>query len=148
MVEIKEVEDEHYSEQQTGDAGAFEDDDYTDTDSEISAASSAADLDETLVDRLIALRDVIPPKQRARLSSSVSTGYHWLTSGLSLGGKTLWIVSTSALLLGVPWALAFTEEAQMVEMEKEVKMQQSANESLVPGATSQQGQQQGARPAL
>jgi len=45
-----------------------------------------------------------------------------------MGGKTLWVVSTSALLLGVPWALAYAEEQQMVEMEREMKMQQSANE--------------------
>jgi import receptor subunit TOM22 len=28
----------------------------------------------------------------------------------------------------VPWALAFAEEQQMIEMEKEMKMQQSAND--------------------
>jgi import receptor subunit TOM22 len=37
-------------------------------------------------------------------------------------------VSTSALLLGVPWALAFAEEQQMVEMEKEMKMRESGQE--------------------
>ena len=47
---------------------------------------------------------------------------------LNYGGKTLWVVSTSVLLLGVPWALAFAEEQQMAEMEREMKMQQSANE--------------------
>ena len=45
-----------------------------------------------------------------------------------LGGKTLWVVSTAAMMVGIPWALAFTEEAQMVEMEKEMRMQQTANE--------------------
>ena len=45
-----------------------------------------------------------------------------------MGGKTLWVVSTSALLLGVPWALAFSEEQQVQEMEREMRMQQSANE--------------------
>jgi len=49
-------------------------------------------------------------------------------SGLVLGGKTLWVVSTSALLLGVPWALAFAEEQQMVEMEKEYKMREMGGE--------------------
>ena len=44
------------------------------------------------------------------------------------GGKTLWVVSTSALLLGVPWALAFAEEQQMVEMEKEMKMRDMGGE--------------------
>ena len=38
------------------------------------------------------------------------------------------MVSTSALLLGVPWALAFSEEQQVQEMEREMRMQQSANE--------------------
>ena len=45
-----------------------------------------------------------------------------------LGGKTLWVVSTSALLLGVPWALAFSEEQQVIEMEKEQKMREMGNE--------------------
>ncbi|KAH0013523.1 hypothetical protein KCU78_g9162, partial [Aureobasidium melanogenum] len=58
------------------------------------------------------------------------------------GGKTLWVVSTSVLLLGVPWALAFAEEQQMAEMEREMKMQQSANELLT------QQQQSQAKPAL
>jgi len=48
-----------------------------------------------------------------------------------MGGKTLWVVSTSALLLGVPWALAYAEEQQMAEMEREMKMQQSANEVVI-----------------
>ena len=38
------------------------------------------------------------------------------------------MVSTSALLLGVPWALAFSDEQQVQEMEREMRMQQSANE--------------------
>jgi import receptor subunit TOM22 len=37
-------------------------------------------------------------------------------------------VSTSALFLGVPWALAFAEEQQMVEMEKEMKMREMGGE--------------------
>lgn len=51
-------------------------------------------------------------------------------------------MSTSALLLGVPWALAFSEEQQVLEMEREMRMQQGANE-LLTGAG-----QTGAKPAL
>ena len=43
------------------------------------------------------------------------------------------MVSTSALLLGVPWALAFAEEQQMVEMEKEARMRELGNEVCVFG---------------
>ena len=96
-------------------------------DSETSDLDEEA-LDETLYDRVLALKDIVPPTYRTRLSNASSTGYNWASRALSLGGKTLWVVSTSALLLGVPWALAFSEEQQVQEMEKEMRMQQSANE--------------------
>ena len=95
---------------------------------------------------------MIPPTQRRAVSSTLSTANAWLRTGLLYGGKTLWVVSTSALLLGVPWALAFAEEQQMAEMEREMKMQQSAQEVLTGGgqvgqAGAQAGQGQ-VRPAL
>lgn len=70
----------------------------------------------------------MPPTYRKSIANASSSAYGWASSGLSLTGKTLWIVSTSALLLGVPWALAFSEEQQVQEMEREMRMQQSANE--------------------
>ena len=85
-------------------------------------------LDESFLDRVAALKDIVPPTYRKHLSNATSTGYNWATNALSLGGKTLWVVSTSALLLGVPWALAFSEEQQVQEMEREMQMQRSANE--------------------
>lgn len=94
-------------------------------------------VDESLAERLAALKDMVPPQQRKFLSNTFSTASSWITSSLRFSGKTLWVVSTSALLLGVPWALAFAEEQQLAEMEREMKMQQSANEvrfvsSLLP----------------
>jgi import receptor subunit TOM22 len=97
-------------------------------DSEISEAEDDDDLDESLLDRVYALKDIIPPTYRTKASDIASTGYSWVTSAASFSGKSLWVISTSALLLGVPWALAFTEEQQVQEMEREMRMQQSANE--------------------
>lgn len=96
-------------------------------------ASAAADDedaldDESLAERLLALRDMIPARQRAALAQTLSTASSWVMSGLRLGGKTVWVVSTSALLVGLPWALAFADEAQMIEMEKEMRLQQGVNE--------------------
>lgn len=71
---------------------------------------------------------MVPPTYRKNLSSVADTSYSWASSALSFSGKTLWVVSTSALLLGVPWAMAFSEEQQVQEMEREMRMQQSANE--------------------
>jgi import receptor subunit TOM22 len=84
--------------------------------------------EETLTERILALRDIIPPTTRSYISNKVETTTGWIKSGLLFGGKTLWVVSTSALLLGVPWALAFAEEQQMVEMEKEMKMRDMGGE--------------------
>ena len=100
----------------------------TTIDSEVSDVGDDEALDESLFDRIAALKDIVPPVYRKNLSSVTSTGYSWASKALSLGGKTLWVVSTSALLLGVPWALAFGEEQQVQEMEREMQMQRNANE--------------------
>jgi len=152
MVELVEVEDESFETKQAG-PEENEDDYYTDTDSEISSDDDdTPPVDETLAERLLALRDIIPPTTRSYISSTVSTTVGYFKGGLSFSGKALYVLSTSALLLGVPWALAFAEEQQMVEMEKEMRMREMGGEILTSGGTAgalnaQLGQQQG-RPAL
>jgi len=136
MVELVEVEDESFETKQAGPSDN-EDDYYTDTDSEISTDDEDnIPEEETLTDRLLALRDIIPHTTRSYISNKVDTTTSWVKSGLLFGGKTLWVVSTSALFLGVPWALAFAEEQQLVEMEKEMRMREMGGELFTPGATS------------
>ena len=74
-------------------------------DSEVSDVDDDDALNESFLDRVSALKDIVPPTYRKQLSSISSTGYNWASRALTLSGKTLWVVSTSALLLGVPWAL-------------------------------------------
>lgn len=112
---------------------------------ESDASDISDDYEETFADRIAALADIVPPTYRKKLSSAANTTYDWTTSGLSFSGKALWVISTSALLLGIPWALAFSEEQQMQEMERDMRMQQGANEVLTGGA---QAGAQSARPAL
>lgn len=121
MVKIHEVEDEHFSEVKPGanfpdDA---DDDNYTDTDSEISDEEADEDLEESLFDRIVALKDMIPLKQRTYFSNGVSCTYEWISKGLSFGGQSLWIITTSVMVLGVPYAVALQGDQQMAEMEKE-----------------------------
>jgi len=40
----------------------------------------------------------------------------------------MWVLSTSALMVGVPWALAFVEEQQVLEMEMEQRAREGAGE--------------------
>lgn len=112
---------------------------------ESDASDISDDYEETFSDRIAALADIVPPTYRKKISSAANTTYDWTASGLSFSGKALWVISTSALLLGIPWALAFSEEQQMQEMEREMRMQQGANEVLTGGA---QAGEQSARPAL
>lgn len=71
---------------------------------------------------------MIPHTTRSYISSTVSTTASYIKSGLGMGGKALFVLSTSALLLGVPWALAFAEEQNIIEAEKEMRMREGAGE--------------------
>ncbi|KAM0722476.1 hypothetical protein Q7P37_001917 [Cladosporium fusiforme] len=144
MVRLEEVPDEDFLAQQQG--PKVEEEDDWDTDSESDASEVSDDeYEESLADRLAALADIVPPTYRKRLSSAATSTYDWTASGLSFSGKALWVISTSALLLGIPWALAFSEEQQMQEMEREMRMQQGASEVLTGGA---QAGEQAVKPAL
>ncbi|CAJ2506882.1 Uu.00g080680.m01.CDS01 [Anthostomella pinea] len=134
MVQLVEVEDEHFQEHQPG---PEEDADFTDTvassDSEISDDSDYDPIDESFTERLYALRDIVPPQTRGYIAGKFSTAGNAVKTVLSFSGKTLWVVSSSALLLGVPWALAWAEEQQVLEMEKEMKMREMGGELLTAG---------------
>jgi import receptor subunit TOM22 len=125
MVKLQEVEDEHFSEEQQG-PKLEDDDEYVDTDSELSSEDDSDDDDETfeesVYERLVALKDMVPLKHRARVSGAFGATYNAVSSVLRFGGKSLWVLSASAIMLGVPYALAVGEEQQMVEMEKEMKV--------------------------
>ncbi|EOD44211.1 putative mitochondrial import receptor subunit tom22 protein [Neofusicoccum parvum UCRNP2] len=131
MVKLEEVPDEElYAEQAGPNAGEDDWDDASSTTSDASSdvSSIIAPDDETLWERVAALQDMIPASQRRFAAKATGSVSSWVATGLSVGAKCLWVVSSSALLLGVPWALAYAEEQQMIEMEREMKMQQSANE--------------------
>lgn len=86
--------------------------------------------DETLYERISALKDIVPASTRRSISAKYETLASWTKSGLLFGGKTLWVVSTSALLLGVPWALAYSEEQMIVEQERAEMMNQRAQNEV------------------
>ncbi|KAK0314450.1 mitochondrial import receptor subunit Tom22 [Friedmanniomyces endolithicus] len=142
MVKLEEVPDEELLAPQPGPLKDDEDEWDTDSESVRSDLDDDSPLDETLLDRLAALKDIVPPTYRKQLSQAASTGYTWGSRAAGFGGSALWVLSTSALLLGVPWALAFSEEQQVQEMEREMRMQQNAQGLLTQGAPA------GAAPAL
>ncbi|KAE8351512.1 mitochondrial outer membrane translocase complex, subunit Tom22 [Aspergillus coremiiformis] len=153
MVQLTEVEDEHYAQEkpQTSKnnillASDDEDEDYTDTESEISEDFDVELDGETLYERLYALKDIIPPSARRQVTSTVSSITSFTKSSLTFSGRALWVISTSAFLVGIPFALAYAEEEQYVQMEREQGMIKGANEMLTPGLTSEEQKQ--AQPTL
>ncbi|KAJ5204480.1 uncharacterized protein N7498_005359 [Penicillium cinerascens] len=139
MVKLTEVEDEHFSEKPTAtkhDAllvSDDEDEDYSDTESEISNEDEEVLDEESMYERISALKDMLPPSARRTITSSVSTLTSFTKASLSFSGRALWVISTSAFLIGVPWALAYAEEEQYIQLEREQGMIKGANEMLTPG---------------
>lgn len=107
-------------------------------DSEISSVSDLdnayTEPDETLTDRIYALKDIVPPRARARIASTSSSIYNLTGNVITYGGKGLWILATSAFLLGIPYALALGQEQEIVEEEKrQGMMTEGASALLQPG---------------
>lgn len=92
------------------------------------------DINETFYERVVALKDIVPPKQRTQILDAAETAKLTLTSALSLSGGFLWTVTSSILLLGVPLSLAILSETQLQEMEREMSLQESAQNVLTANA--------------
>lgn len=103
-------------------------------DSEISNDSDYDPANETLAERLYALRDIVPPTTRGWISSRVNSISSKAWSVLSFSGKGAWVITTSALFFGVPFALSFAEDQQLTAMEQEYNMRQTGSELLTAGS--------------
>ncbi|TDZ30093.1 Mitochondrial import receptor subunit tom22 [Colletotrichum spinosum] len=132
MVQLTEVEDEHF---QASQAGPIEDDgDYTDTDSEISADSDFDPADESFTERLYALKDMIPPTTRGWVANKVNFGVSAVQNTWYYGSRTVWVVCATALMIGVPLATCWAEDQQIEGMEREFRMREAGGELLTAGA--------------
>lgn len=79
---------------------------------------------------------MIPPSARRTATNTVSSITSLTKASFSFSGKALWVISTSAFLIGVPWALAYAEEEQYIQMEREQGMIKGANEVCLKSSPS------------
>ncbi|CAG61600.1 uncharacterized protein GVI51_K09427 [Nakaseomyces glabratus] len=91
------------------------------------------DENETLLDRVKALKDIIPPQHKNRICAVFSTSCSIIKSAFTRGSGLAWTLTTSALLLGVPLSLSILAEQQLIEMEKTFDLQKDANDILAQG---------------
>lgn len=103
------------------------------TDSEISNDSDFDPSNETLADRLYALKDIVPPSTRAWCLRKYQGASQAVTTTAVFTGRALWAVSVSALLVGIPFALSWAEEQNIVAMEQEQRMREMGGEVLTAG---------------
>ncbi|KAI5970174.1 tom22 [Candida margitis] len=137
MVKLTQVEDESQTTYPDGTTTVekVEVDTFDDSDSEFEDDDDDFDLEnETFYDRVAALKDIVSPQHRDQIYNLSSTVTSYVQSGLNNGGKLLWTLTSSSLLLGVPLALAILSETQLQEMESNISLQQSAQDVLAPGS--------------
>ncbi|KAI5453523.1 mitochondrial import receptor subunit Tom22 [Naganishia albida] len=142
MVKVEEVRDAAYAEKEDreSDYATTDDEDGFETESVSSVDSQEIALDdETLLDRVYALKDMVAPTTRSKIASQWERTSQWVKTGGVWAGNAVWVITTSALLVGLPLALAMEDEARIVQQEKEIQMQQSGQQSLL-GAPPQQPQ--------
>jgi import receptor subunit TOM22 len=102
----------------------------TSSSASLSSVSSELSADETFFDRLAALVDIVPPTTRHTISSRISKTASFLKRGGKLAGNVVWIITTSALLVGLPLALSLEDEAKIVSQEKEILAQQQGAQQV------------------
>lgn len=73
---------------------------------------------ETFAERLAALKDIVPPTTRHNIATKLSASGSFLKRSGKVVGNIVWVLTTSALLVGLPMALSLEGEAAMVEQEK------------------------------
>lgn len=129
MVEFNEIKDEDYAggqdnqdqEVEEGSQGEWSDES---SDDEGDAYDETAIESETLFDRIAALKDIVPAHQRDALVRAISKTYSYGTVATFIGGKVAYVLITSVLMLGIPFALTLEEDRMFAEQERQYQMSQ------------------------
>lgn len=99
------------------------------TDSLSSVESLDLNADESFFDRVAALVDIVPPTTRHSIASKVSKTASVVKTTGKVVGNLVWIVTTSALLVVLPLALALEDDAKLAAQEREMMEQQQGNQA-------------------
>jgi import receptor subunit TOM22 len=79
---------------------------------------------QTLMERILALADVVPPETRVKLSNAASQAWDLSTSAASYLGKGAWILATASFMLLLPVAFESEKEQAALMQEAAMRMQQ------------------------
>jgi len=96
----------------------------------LSSVDSDSHVDESILDRISALKDIVPPTTRHSIVSKVSRTASFFKRTTKIAGNVIWVVTTSALLIGLPLALILEDEAKVVAQENEMLAQQQGAQQV------------------
>ena len=96
----------------------------------LSSVDSDSPVDESILDRLSALKDIVPPTTRHSIASKISKTASFFKRTTKVAGNVIWVVTTSALLIGLPLALILEDEAKVVAQENEMLAQQQGAQQV------------------
>jgi mitochondrial import receptor subunit TOM22 len=96
----------------------------------LSSVDSDSPVDESFLDRISALKDIVPPTTRHSIVSKVSKTTSFVKRTTKFAGNVIWVVTTSALLIGLPLALILEDEAKVVAQENEMLAQQQGAQQV------------------
>jgi import receptor subunit TOM22 len=100
----------------------------TDYDSDVESDVSAGE--ETLLERLLALKDIIPPETRYAVTSKLSKCTKVGKTMASVLGKVAWVLSTSAILMVAPLVFELEKETQLILFENEQKLRDQSSQQV------------------
>ncbi|KDR82719.1 hypothetical protein GALMADRAFT_238220 [Galerina marginata CBS 339.88] len=97
----------------------------------LSSVESDASVEESFIDRVVALKDIVPPTTRHNIVTRISKAASFVKNGSKIIGNIVWVVTTSALLVGLPLALVVEDEAKAVAQEKELYEQHQGTQQML-----------------
>ena len=103
-----------------------EEEEYTSSDEE-----SDIDDDEEFLSRIIALKDIVPPETRARISNTASSLFSKSFSLLKTIGNSAWVLVTAASILAIPVVLEIEREQSAIHQENQKAEQQQLRQHQV-----------------
>ncbi|KAI9010136.1 mitochondrial outer membrane translocase complex, subunit Tom22 [Hyaloraphidium curvatum] len=119
--------------------GADLNDSEYETEEEAEEEELAAPENETLLERIYALADIIPPARRADIAKTSAKVYETGLTVAKFVGSATWIIVTGAILLVLPVMLEVEKEQAVIAQENQMKLSQqqvSAQQLLQPGPSS------------
>ena len=88
----------------------FSEGELSDNDSNYSTDDSDSNEEESILERILALRDIIPEDTRESIANNISTVMSFGARSARLLGNGAWILTTSALLIFMPLAYEIERE--------------------------------------